>query len=78
MCVEGGRGDSILKPVLAKLCRSFVIPLPDFFLNGLVSIFVDALGDNFTKILRGSSAFKKCIYNIAYFVLGIVMETDIV
>ena len=55
--MEGRGGDSILMPVLAKLCRSFLIPLLDFFMNGLVSIFVDALSDNFTKILRESSAF---------------------
>ena len=60
MCVEGGRGDSILMPVLAKLCRSFLTPLLVFFLmNGLVSIFVDALSDNLTKVLRESSGFKK-------------------
>ena len=57
VCVEGGRGDSILMPVLAKLCRLFLTPLLDFFMNGLVSIFVDALSDNLTKVLRESSGF---------------------
>ena len=46
-------------------------------MNGLVSIFVDALSDNLTKVLRESSGFKKITYNIAHFVHGIVTKTDI-
>ena len=63
--VNGG----ILKPVVAKPCRSDLIPLQDFFfsMNELVNIFENSLVDNNFQKPRGSWAFLKFTYNIVHF-----------